>query len=128
MIAGIGAGKNLAYNLDMAFVLVPSDQKRVTAKILSYPAESDPGPYPIPDNAPVEGFRLRADFDVAGFPPHVQAILKGLKTYGMFVADNGGDWRLSVAPDSRIKGLDELMKVKGSDFEDVEPVPMPAVP
>ena len=35
----------------------------------------------------------------------------------MFVADNGGDWRISVAPDGRIKGLDELRKLKGSDFE-----------
>jgi hypothetical protein len=64
-----------------------------------------------------ERFRLRPDFNVSGFSPHVQAILKGLKIYGMFVADNGGDWRLSVAPDSRIKGLDELRKLKGSDFE-----------
>ena len=57
---------------------------------------------------------------MSGFSPHVQAILKGLKKYGMFVADNGGDWRLSVAPDSRIKGLDELRKLKGSDFEVVQ--------
>jgi hypothetical protein len=41
--------------------------------------------------------------------------------YGMFVADNGGDWRLSVAPDARIKGLEDLKKLKGSDFEVVEP-------
>src|SRR4051794_2743509 len=67
-----------------------------------------------------ERFRLRQDFDVSGFSPHVQAILKGLKKYGMFMADNGGDWRLSVAPDARIKGLDELRKVKGSDFEVVQ--------
>ncbi len=67
-----------------------------------------------------ERFRLRPDFDVSGFSPHVQAILKGLKKYGMFVADNGGDWRLSVAPDSRIKGLDELRKLKGADFEVVQ--------
>ena len=39
----------------------------------------------------------------------------------MFVADNGGDWRISVAPDSRIKGLDELRQVKGKDFEVIEP-------
>jgi hypothetical protein len=39
----------------------------------------------------------------------------------MFVADNGGDWRISVAPDSRIKGLDELRRVKGKDFEVIEP-------
>ncbi len=68
----------------------------------------------------VSGFRLKADFDITGFSPHVRAILKGLKKYGMIVADNGGDWRLSVAPDSRIRGLDELGRLKGSDFEVVE--------
>jgi hypothetical protein len=64
-----------------------------------------------------ERFRLRQDFDVSGFSPHVQAILKGLKKYGMFVADNGGDWRLSVAPDSRLRGLDELRRLRGSAEE-----------
>jgi hypothetical protein len=75
------------------------------------------------DNLPRMGerFRLRADFDISGFSPHVQAILKGLKKHGMLVADNGGDWRLSVAPDARIKGLDELRKLRGSDFEVVQP-------
>jgi hypothetical protein len=248
IITRIGANKKLAYNLDMGFVLVPLDQKRVPVKLTGYPDESDKGPYPIPDNAPIEGwpldgsnldnkqrakeegdrhvlvvdpvnrmlyevyqgrktdagweaassavfdlksnklrpdgwtstdaaglpifpavvrfdevergmvvhamrftvkttrrayvypathfaskltdddlprmgerFRLRADFDVTGFSPHVQAILKGLKKYGMFVADNGGDWRLSIAPDKRVKGLEELKKLKGSDFEVVQP-------
>ncbi len=247
MIASVGANKKLAYNLDMCFILVPPDQKKVAMKLITYPDESDKGPFPIPDNAPVEGwpldgrkladaqsarergdrhvlvvdpvnrmlyefyqgrktdagwvaaceatfdlksnklrpagwtssdaaglpifpatvrfdecerglvahairftvqrsrrayvypathfassrtdeslprmgerFRLRQDFDVSGFSPHVQAILKGLKKYGMFMADNGGDWRISVAPDSRLKGLDELRRVKGSDFEVVE--------
>ena len=68
-----------------------------------------------------ERFRLRQDFDVSGFSPHSQAILKGLKKYGMFMADNGGDWRISVAPDRRIKGLQDLRKVKGSDFEVILP-------
>jgi hypothetical protein len=247
MIAGIGADKRLAYNLDMGFIIVPPEQKKLQLKLVSYPDESDKGPYPIPDGAPIEGwpldgrklvdaqgareegdrhvlvvdpvnrmlyefyqgrktdngwqaaceatfdlktnklrpdgwtssdaaglpifpavirfdecerglvehamrftvrrtrkayvypathhasrltdedlprmgerFRLRQDFDVSGYSPHMQAILKGLKVYGMFVADNGGDWRLSVAPDSRIKGLDELRKLKGSDFEVVQ--------
>ena len=66
-------------------------------------------------------FRLRQDFDLRGFSPHAQAVLKGLKKYGMFVADNGLDWRLSVAPDKRIKGLDELRKLRGSDFEVIVP-------
>ncbi len=59
----------------------------------------------------------REDYDVSGFPPRAQAILKGLKKYGMFVADNGGDWLLSIVPDRRLEGLDDLRKLKGADFE-----------
>ena len=51
-----------------------------------------------------ERFRLRKDFDVSGFPPHAQAVLKGLKKYGMFVADNGSEWLMSIAPDRRLAG------------------------
>jgi hypothetical protein len=67
-----------------------------------------------------ERFRLRRDFDVSSFPPHARAILEGLKTYGMFVADNGGDWLMSIAPDRRLEGLETLARVKGSDFEVVD--------
>jgi hypothetical protein len=256
-IAGIGADKSLGYNLDMGFIIVPPDQRRVPVKLLEYPAESDPGPYPLPDNAPIENwplqrnedtkalpragqtledlqrhgtgdrhiilvdpvngllyefwqgrrtdagweasneatfnlrtgalrkerwtssdaaglpifpavvryddvargivdhamrftvrktrrayvlpathwassskdpshprmgerFRLRKDFDVSGFPPHARAVLEGLKKYGMFVADNGSDWLMSIAPDRRLKGLETLSRVKGSDFEVVD--------
>jgi hypothetical protein len=248
IIASIGPDKKLAYNLDMGFVIVPPDQKKVSIKFGEGGEESDPGPYPIPDNAPIEDwpldgskleekqrakekgdrhmivvdakngklyelfatrrtddgweagsgaifdlksnklrpdgwtsadaaglpifpavvrfgevergmvehamrftvqktrrayvypathfasqrkdedlprmgerFRLGTDFDETGFSPHAKAILRGLKKYGMIVADNGGDWRLSVAPDARIKGLEDLKKLKGSDFEVVEP-------
>jgi hypothetical protein len=247
LIASVGVDKSLAYNFDMAFILVPPDQKRVPVQINQYPDESDPGPYPVPDNAPIENwplvgqpldtiqrlgsgdrhmlildpvnmtlfefytarktaagwvaaqasifdlksnklrpdgwtstdaaglpilpsvvrydelehgkvthamrftirnsrrayvypathfassktdmnlprmgerFRLRQNFNITGFSPHTQALLMGLKKHGMFVADNGGDWRISVAPDSRIKGLDELRRVKGRDFEVVQP-------
>ena len=67
-----------------------------------------------------ERLRLRKDFDVSGFPLHAKAILLGLKTYGMFVADNGSDWRMSIAPDRRLEGLETLHRVKGSDFEVVD--------
>ncbi len=249
MIATIGAARRLAYNLDMGFILVPAGQKKVHVKLVSYPAESDKGPYPVPDDVPIEDwplspkgatldfvqrngkgdrhalvvdpvnrmlyefyqmrktdagwqaacaatfdlktnklrpkgwtssdaaglpvfpavvrydevergmvehamrftvrrtrkayvypathyasrltdvnlprmgerFRLRQDYDVSKFSPHARAIAKGLQKYGMFMADNGGDWRLSVAPDRRLKGLDDLRKLKGSDFEVVQP-------
>ena len=255
IVASIGAQKFFRYNPDMAFVIVPPDQKRIDVEMGEYSAESDKGPFPIPENMPIEGWpvsyhrdmnrgdqtlldvqrdklnlggdrhalvvdpvnrmlyefyaakrtvdgwqvmqssifdlksnklrpqgwtssdaaglpifpavvrydelkrglvehairvtvvktrrayvhpathyasrledenlprmgerlRLRRDFDVSGFSPEVQAILKGLKLYGMFVADNGIDWAISVAPDPRIPNLhDELRKIKGADFE-----------
>ncbi len=65
-----------------------------------------------------ERLRLRADFDISGFSPEVQAILRGLKKYGMFVADNGIEWAISVTPDPRIPNLhEELRKIQGRDFE-----------
>ncbi len=257
IIASIGKDKHIDFNLDMNFVIVPPGQPRVPVKITTYPNESDPGPYPVPDNLPIENWplqrnedggalpkpggtldaiqrhgtgdrhgivvdpingllyefyqarktgsgweaaqgsifdlksnklrperwtsadaaglpifpatvrydecargmvahamrftvrrsrrayvyparhfasrltdenlprmgerlRLRRDFDISGFPPHAQAILKGLKKHGMFVADNGGEWRLSIAPDQRLKGLESLTRLKGADFEVVD--------
>jgi hypothetical protein len=254
IVASIGASKKFRYNPDMGFVLVPPDQKKIDVKLGAYASESDKGPYPVPDNTPIEGwpvnyknesleqvqaknegdsdrhasvvdpvnrmlyefyqmrktdkgwiasgaaifdlksnkmrpdewtstdaaglpifpatvrydelkrgmvdhamrftvvktrrayvypathfaskhtdenlprmgerFRLRKDFDISRFSPEVQAILKGLKKYGMFVADNGIDWALSVAPDPRIPILhEELGRLKGSDFEVVQAPP-----
>jgi hypothetical protein len=258
IVGSIGRDAPLGFNLDMNFVIVPPDQPRVPVRILLYPDESDPGPFPIPDMAPIENWplahnedakalprpgvtlaqfqregsgdrhlivvdpvngrlhefwqarrtdhgweasqastfdltsnalraerwtsadaaglpifpavirydevsgglvrhamrvtvrrtrrayvyparhfasretdpalprmgerlRLRRDFDVSGFPPHAQAVLRGLQRYGMIVADNGGNWLLSIAPDRRIQGLESLARVKGSDFEVVSP-------
>ena len=259
IIASIGVGKVFRYNADMGFVLVPPNQKRIDLATLEYAGESDKGPFPIPDNMPIEGWpadyarnpatktltlddvqrdklkqggdrhavvvdpvnrmlyefyaakktdhgwqvaqasvfdlksnklrpdgwtssdaaglplfpatvrydelkrgmvehamrvtvvktrrdyvapathyasphtsedlprmgeriRLRRDFDISGFSPEVTAILKGLKKYGMFVADNGIDWAISVAPDLRIPVLhEEFRKIKGGAFEVVVP-------
>ncbi len=68
-----------------------------------------------------ERLRLRKDFDTSGFPPHARAVLEGLKRYGMFVADNGSEWLMSIAPDRRFQGLESLSRVKGSDFEVIVP-------
>ncbi|MBM4031427.1 MAG: hypothetical protein FJ291_06520 [Planctomycetes bacterium] len=237
----------LHYNLDMGFIIVPPNQKKVDVKITAYPGESDKVPMPIPDNAPIEGWpihggeleklqregrgdrhvlvvdpvnrmlyelfaayrkdtgweaaqssvfdlksnktrpdgwtsadaaglpifpaavrfeecergivehavrvtftrtrreyvypathfasrhtnpnfprmgerlRLRKDFDTSGFSKHPKAILEGLKKYGMFCADNGLDWLISIAPDSRLKNLDELRRAQGTDFEVIVP-------
>jgi len=65
--------------------------------------------------------RLKDDFDLSSFSPHVQVILRGLQRYGMFVSDNGSDWYITGAPDSRWddEELSELRRVMGRDFEAV---------
>jgi hypothetical protein len=254
IIESIGATKKLRYNADMGYVLIPPNQMKVDVKLGEAAAESDPGPYPVPDSVPIEGYpthyqglsledvqrkdepdldrhalvidptnrmlfefyqmrktdrgwvasgeatfdlksnkmrtdgwtsadaaglpifpatvryddirrgivehamrmgvgktrrayvypathyasrttdpnlprmgerlRLKKDFDLSGFSPEAQAILKGLKKYGVFVADNGLDWTLSVTPDSRIPLMhEEFSKIKGASFEVVEVPP-----
>src|SRR4029077_10550416 len=43
--------------------------------------------------------RMKSGFDITPYSPTNQIILKTLKKYGMFLADNGGDWFISGAPD-----------------------------
>lgn len=255
IIASIGVNKPLRHNLDMGFIFVPANQRRVAVEITGYPDESDKGPYPVPDNVPIEGWpvgyqgkgvkledvqrdklreggdrhaivvdptqgvlyefyqalrtpsgwqaaqasifdlksnklrpdgwtsadaaglpifpaivryddlkhgivqhamrvtvrrtrrayvapathyasrltdpnlprmgeriRLKQDFPIEGFSPNVQAVLRGLKKYGMFVADNGLDWDISVAPDPRIPPMhEEFRRITGAAFEVVQP-------
>jgi hypothetical protein len=65
-----------------------------------------------------ERLRLRGDYDLSGFSRDVRTILTALKVHGMFVADNGIDWAVSVAPDERIGNLhEEFRRVKGEAFE-----------
>jgi hypothetical protein len=65
--------------------------------------------------------RLKSSFSIPnGFTAESKAILQALKTYGMFVADNGSNWYISGAPDPRWdndKLVSELGSVKGSNFE-----------
>ena len=259
IVASIGANKPLRYDTDMGFILVPPGQKKIDVKIVGYPEETDKGPYPVPDNTPIEGWpanykrraetkmlslddvqrdkikeggdrhgivvdpvnrliyefytlvktdtgwqakqasifdlktnrlrpdgwtssdaaglpifpaivrydelkrgvidhalrvtveksrrayvypathfasphtdenlprmgeriRLKKSVDVSRFSPEMRTILKALQRYGMFVADNGNDWAVSVAPDMRIPILhEELRAITGSDFEVVTP-------
>ena len=88
-----------------------------------YPATHDAGDTDDPSYPPMGlRVRLKADFDISGFPPVVQTILRGLKKYGMMVADNGSDWYVGGAPDSRWddEALHALDGVTGGDFEVVD--------
>ena len=78
--------------------------------------------------------RLKAGVDISGFAPEVRAILQALKTYGMFLADNGSPFFLSGAPDSLWNDghINQLKQLHGRDFEVVQmtglviaPAPVP---
>jgi hypothetical protein len=66
--------------------------------------------------------RLKASFDVSGYPRQARIVLVALKRYGMIVADNGSSWYITGAPDARWSNdqLHTLGRVKGSDFEVVQ--------
>ena len=68
-------------------------------------------------------FRLKADFDISGFPQPMQVIMRAMKKYGLMLADNGSNWFVSGTADDRwdndmlVAGFRQL---KGSDFEAVD--------
>jgi hypothetical protein len=74
--------------------------------------------------------RLKASFDLSGFPPQARAVLQALKTYGMMVADNGSNWFISGEPNAGWSNddLHTLGQVPGANFEvvDMSSVPIPA--
>jgi hypothetical protein len=80
------------------------------------------------ENLPPMGMRVRlkAGFDTSRFQGPVKVILEGLKKHGLILADNGGDWYISGAPDERWvhEELLPLRKVKGRDFEVVKMGPL----
>jgi hypothetical protein len=76
------------------------------------------------ENLPPMGMRVRlkADYDLTPFTGAARVILEGLKTHGMILADNGGDWFISGATDPRWNHAElvPIRKVKGRDLEVVK--------
>jgi hypothetical protein len=82
-------------------------------------ASSDTNP-----NLPPMGLRLRmrANYDCSSFSDEVQVLCRGLKRFGMIVADNGSNWYVSGAPDPRWNDdhLNDFKTIPGSAFEVVD--------
>ena len=66
--------------------------------------------------------RLKAGYDVSGFAPQIQIILRALKKYGMILADNGSDNFVGGVNDMRWDPdiLRQLKRVTTKDLEVVE--------
>ena len=67
-------------------------------------------------------FRLKASFNITGYSPQMQVILRAMKQYGIILADNGSDWYISGAPDPRWNNdmLHTLDNITGNAFEAVD--------
>lgn len=69
--------------------------------------------------------RLKASFDISHFNRTAKIILTAMKTYGMFVADNGSNWFFQGEGGRAAKcwndnDLDQLKTVPGTEFEVVK--------
>jgi hypothetical protein len=99
-----------------------------TRKAFIYPARHFASSLTDPD-LPAMGQRLRlkASFNVGGFPKQARAVLIALKRYGMILADNGSPWYITGAPNRGWDNddLHSLGRVKGSDFEVVDTSKLP---
>jgi hypothetical protein len=67
-------------------------------------------------------FRLKSDFDISGFTPRIQVILRTMKKYGLIVADNGSNWYFQGTHDDRWNDeeINLLKGLKGKNFEAVD--------
>jgi hypothetical protein len=91
------------------------------------PATHDASSSTDPNRPPMGlRFRLKASFDLSRFHGESLVVLRALKRYGMIVADNGSNWYISGATDSRWNDddLNQLKTVPGTAFEVVDTGPV----
>jgi hypothetical protein len=76
------------------YVEVPPDQALVPVTFTDYPDESDPGPYPIPDNAPIENAGDGHVIVVDRGNGFLYELYQGMKVANGWSAANGAKWNL----------------------------------
>jgi hypothetical protein len=100
----------------------------VTQRAYTWPARHYASSVIDPSTAPMGlRIRLKASYDISGFGPQTQAVLRAAKRYGLMLADNGSAGYISGAP---ARGWDDddlhdLHQVPGSAFEVVDPSGLP---
>ncbi|HXL15896.1 MAG TPA: hypothetical protein VN961_00090, partial [Streptosporangiaceae bacterium] len=67
-------------------------------------------------------FRLKAGYNISGFSPRAQVVLRALQHYGMFLSDVGLDWELvgCVDPGWDSNVINELRTIPSNQFEAVD--------
>jgi hypothetical protein len=88
-----------------------------------WPARHQAGEASDPDLPPMGArFRLKATFDISGFLPETQVILRAMKRHGLMLADNGSSWFFGGASEHGWTNeiLDELKSVPAGAFQAVD--------
>jgi hypothetical protein len=88
-----------------------------------WPARHEAGSSSDPNLPPMGArFRLKASFDISGFSPQAQVVLRAMQHYGLILADNGSNWYFGGTADTNwpIGLVDELKQVPASAFEAVD--------
>ncbi len=88
-----------------------------------WPATAGEGSANTPNLPPMGArFRLKASFDISGFSPQAQVVLRALQQYGLILDDNGPNWHFWGDYDPRWPAslAQELATVPGSAFEAVD--------
>jgi len=76
------------------YVFVPGDQPSVAIRFVAYGDESDPGPYPVPLAAPVEGGGDRHVLAVDRDGCRLYELYRAFPTASGWEADSGATWGL----------------------------------
>ena len=88
-----------------------------------WPARHEAGSSSNPDLPPMGArFRLKASYDISGYSPQAQVVLRAMQQYGLILADNGSNWYFGGTADPAWPSalVNELKEVPASAFEAVD--------
>jgi len=88
-----------------------------------WPARHEAGTASNPNLPPMGArFRLKASFDISGYSPQAQVVLRAMQHYGLILADNGSNWYFGGTADPAWPQslVDELKTIPASAFEAVD--------
>ena len=94
-----------------------------TDRSFIWPARHQAGAANDPNLPPMGArFRLRADFNMAGYRPDTQVVLRAMQHYGLILADNGSNWYFQgTAENGWADGfIADLKQVPASAFDAVD--------
>jgi len=88
-----------------------------------WPARHEAGARSDPTLPPMGArFRLKANFNISGYSPQAQVVLRAMQHYGLILADNGSNWYFGGTADPAwpIALVDELKTIPASAFEAID--------